>query len=315
MSVKASDGAVVILVLWILAILALLGLGLGYAATLDQRLVGYQRDRLTALYLAKAGYFRALAELKRDATPQVDSFLDPWADNPEAFREAALGEGSVTVSYPLRGEGGVDEVVYGVVDEERRVNLNTAPKAVLVRVPGMTGEIADAIVDWRAERALGESRDRAFEVLEELLLVEGMTDEVLQAVRPWVTIYGDGKVNLNTAPREVLKALGLGADLVDKLLRFRSGLDGVRGTGDDQMFASLTSAGSQLTAFDSLTPQETAELTNLIAQNRLKVTSSFFRIHASGRARAGKILRSVEGVVRRGTGQSGTLTLLAWHEN
>lgn len=311
---KADDGSIVILVLWILAILALLGLGLGFATSLDQRLVSYQRDRLTALYLAKAGYVRALAELRRDPTPQVDSFLDPWAHNPEAFREAALGEGSFTVSYPLRGDGGSDGLVYGVVDEDRKVNLNTTPKAVLIMLPGMLEEIADSIMDWRKERALGEKRDRAFEVLEEVLLVEGMTDEVFQALRPFVTIYTDGKVNLNTAPREVLKALGMGEGLVNKLLRFRSGRDDIRGTGDDQIFTTLASAGLQLNAFDSLTPQEAAQLTNLIVQNRLKVTSSFFRIYASGRVRDGKIIRSVEGVVQRGTGPSDSLVLLAWHE-
>ena len=313
-NVKADDGSIVILVLWILAILALLGLGIGFATSLDQRLVSYQRDRLTALYLAKAGYVRALAELRRDPTPQVDSFLDPWAHSPEAFREAALGGGSFTVSYRLRGDGGSDGLVYGVVDEDRKINLNSAPKAVLIMLPGMPEEIADSIADWRKQRALGERRDRAFKVLEELLLVEGMTDEVFQVLRPFVTIYTDGKVNLNTAPREVLKALGMGEGLVNKLLRFRSGRDDIRGTGDDQIFTTLASAGLQLNAFDSLTPQEAAQLTNLIVQNRLKVTSSFFRIYASGRVRDGKIIRSVEGVVQRGTGPSDSLVLLAWHE-
>src|SRR5216117_461727 len=59
-SLRASDGSVLIQVLWTLAILVLLSLALGYTTALDQRLVSYQRDRLTALYLAKAGYQRAL---------------------------------------------------------------------------------------------------------------------------------------------------------------------------------------------------------------------------------------------------------------
>src|SRR5438093_2450561 len=64
-SLRASEGSVLIQVLWTLAILVLLGLALGYTTALDQRLVSYQRDRLTALYLAKAGYVRALVELER----------------------------------------------------------------------------------------------------------------------------------------------------------------------------------------------------------------------------------------------------------
>lgn len=313
---KANEGSILILVLWILAILVLLGLGLGSTTSLEQRLVSYQRDRLMALYLAKAGYFRALVEIEGDPTLQVDSYLDLWAHNPEAFQGATLGQGSFTVSYPLPGEDGKEGFVYGVVDEDRKIDINTASKAVLVRLPGMTEEIADSLMDWRDNRrGLGKSEDRAFKSVEELLLVEGMTDEVFQALRPFITIYTtDGKVNLNTAPREVLRALGMGEGLVNKLLRFRRGLDGMRGTKDDQSFTAIGSAEQQLNAFDPLTPQEAAQLTNLIALNRLKVTSSFFTIYSRGTVRDGKISRSVEGIVQRSTGPSRSLALLSWHE-
>jgi len=309
-NLKAKEGFVLILVLWILAILVLLGVGVGTTTSVDQRLVSYQRDRLMALYLAKAGYFRALVEIEGDRTLQVDSYLDLWAHNPEAFGGATLGEGSFTVSYPLPGEDGSGGVVYGVADEDRKVNINTASKAVLARLPGMTEEIAQSLLDWRDKH----SGDRPFKLLEELLLVEGMTDEVFQALQPFITIYTDGKVNLNTAPREVLKALDMADGLVNKLLHFRRGLDDVRGTKDDQSFTSLGSAEQQLNTFNSLSPQEAAQLTNLITQNRLKVTSSFFRIHSKGTVRDGKIIRSVEGIVQRGTGASRSLALLSWHE-
>ncbi len=307
------------LVLWILAFLVLLGLGLGYTTSIDQRLVSYQRDRLIALYLAKAGYFRALVELERDSTPKIDSYLDPWAHNPEAFQGARLGEGSFTVSYPVPEEDGSEGVVYGVVDEDRKVSINTASQAVLLRLPGMTDEMADSVLDWRGEHrglgeGLGEVKDRPFEVLEELLMVEGMTDEVFQSLRPFITVYTDGKVNLNTAPREVLEALNMGERLVNKLLRFRRGLDDVRGTIDDQSFTGIGGAAQQLNAFESLTPEDSAQLTNVITQNRLKIGASFFRIYSKGTVRDGTVIRAVEGIVQRGTGQSSSFSLLSWHE-
>lgn len=312
---KANEGSILILVLWILAILVLLGLGLGSTTSLEQRLISYQRDRLMALYLAKAGYFRALVEIEGDPTLQVDSYLDLWAHNPEAFQGATLGQGIFTVSYPLPGEDGKEGFVYGVVDEDRKIDINTASKAVLARLPGITEEIADSLLDWRDNHSgLAKSEDRAFKSVEEILLVKGMTDEVFQALRPFITIYTDGKVNLNTAPREVLKALDMADGLVNKLLRFRRGLDGMRGTKDDQSFTAIGSAEQQLNAFDSLSPQEAAQLTNLITQNRLKVTSSFFTIHSRGTVRDGKISRSVEGIVQRSTGPSRSVVLLSWHE-
>ena len=59
---KDNQGSILIMVLWILSILVLLSIGLGYTMSLDQKLVGYQKDRLIALYLAKAGAQKAIAE-------------------------------------------------------------------------------------------------------------------------------------------------------------------------------------------------------------------------------------------------------------
>jgi len=317
---KSNDGSILMVVLWILAFLVLLGLGLGYSTSIDQRLVSYQRDRLMALYLAKAGYFRASVEIEKDLTPKLDSYLDSWAHNPELFHEARLGEGTFTVGYPVLTGDGSEEVVYGVMDEDRKVDVNFASQAVLLRLPGMTDEIADAVLEWRAEHkklreGLGEVKDKPFEVLEDIWLLEGMTPEAYQTLRPFITVYTDGKVNLNSAPREVLRALNMGEELVDKVLRFRRGSDGILGTDDDQSFAGLGGAEQQLNAFESLTPQEASQLTNLITQSRLKVSSSVFRIRSSGRVRNGKIVRTVEGVVLREPKKSDSLTLLSWHEN
>src|SRR3989449_39904 len=185
-SLRASEGSVLIQVLWTLAILVLLGLALGYTTALDQRLVSYQRDRLTALYLAKAGYVRALVELERAPIPQTDSYLDSWANNPDAFRLTPLGPGSFTVSYALPGQDPPAGVVYGIVDEDRKININTAPKAILARLPGMTEEVADALLEWRAKhKSLVVIEDKPFKLLEELWLVDGMTHEVFQALEPY----------------------------------------------------------------------------------------------------------------------------------
>ncbi|MFB3107794.1 MAG: PilX N-terminal domain-containing pilus assembly protein, partial [Candidatus Binatia bacterium] len=155
---KSNVGSILMVVLWILAFLVLLGIGLGYSTSIDQRLVSYQRDRLMALYLAKAGYFRASVEIEKDLTPKLDSYLDSWAHNPELFQEARLGEGTFTVGYPVLTEDGSEEVVYGVMDEDRKVNVNFASQAVLLRLPGMTDEIVDAVLEWRAEhKKLGDN--------------------------------------------------------------------------------------------------------------------------------------------------------------
>ena len=55
------------------------------------------------------------------------------------------------------------------------------------------------------------------------MLVEGMTDEVFEALQPLTTVYTDGKINLNTSPKDVLISLGMDDGLVDKISRFRNG--------------------------------------------------------------------------------------------
>jgi type II secretory pathway component PulK len=89
-NLRASEGSILVLTLWILTMLVLLSVGLGYSTSIDQRLVSYQRDRLKALYLAKAGYFRALAEIEQDSTPEVDSYLETWAQKVQTSGAVAV---------------------------------------------------------------------------------------------------------------------------------------------------------------------------------------------------------------------------------
>jgi len=102
--------------------------------------------------------------------------------------------------------------------------------------------------------------------------------------------------------------------LVDKISRFRNGLDDIRATEDDQSFTDTGSAVQQLNGFEPLSPEETALLAGIISQNLIKVSSDIYRIYSKGAVRDGKIIRSVEGVVQRPTEPEGSIVVLSWHE-
>lgn len=85
---------------------------------------------------------------------------------------------------------------YGLIDEASKLNLNTAPFNLLKALPGMTDEVAAAIVDWRdadeditpggaesetyMRRQPGYAcKNAPFESIEELALVSGVTREIL----------------------------------------------------------------------------------------------------------------------------------------
>ncbi len=80
------------------------------------------------------------------------------------------------------------EPTFGLLDEGAKLNLNRANSNALVALPGMTADIASAIVDWRSTNgtlslgytSLGYSAKHSpFETVDELRLVYGVTLEDL----------------------------------------------------------------------------------------------------------------------------------------
>ena len=130
----------------------------------------------------------------------------------------------------------------GFTDAERKLNLNALREnnaGVLVQLLGLLGAdpetargITAAVVDWKDEDSAtthspdGAEEDyysrlprpyrcknRAFDNVEELLLVRGMTPEIFQRLKDYVTVFPKNTessflVNSRTASTVVLKALG-----------------------------------------------------------------------------------------------------------
>lgn len=89
-----------------------------------------------------------------------------------------------------------DTPAWGLVDEASKLNLNTASRSMLEALPGMTPELAGAIIDWRdSNQDVGENgaedetygrldpprhaKNARFETVDELRLVYGATLEAL----------------------------------------------------------------------------------------------------------------------------------------
>jgi general secretion pathway protein K len=155
-------------------------------------------------------------------------------------------------------------------------------------------ELAACIVDWRDSDSelsipLGsaedydyrnlsypyEAKDAEFEVLEELLLVKGMSEDILGKIRDYISIYGEGRVNVNTAPGEIFLALGLDEDLTDKLVTFRQGEDGVLGTDDDNIFQTTSEIVPRLSQEYSLSISEVAQLSAVVSESLTTSSSNF----------------------------------------
>ena len=88
-----------------------------------------------------------------------------------------------------------------------------------------------------------------------------MDMEIFDRLKDYITIYGDGKVNINTASKEVLLSLGLDKILVDKILFFRKGEDDIQFTQDDNVFEAVFEIVPKLSQFSSLSVSEVGQLT------------------------------------------------------
>jgi len=215
------------------------------------------------------------------------------ADEPVLQRSYAYDDGR-TPPLSLAGH---------VTDEERRINVNTAPPEVLSRlVQRLTDHdrqeadaIASAILDWRdaddyvrldgAESSYYEDLPQPYrpkngpvELLEELTLIKGMTADDVRRLRPFLTVYGPGQVNVMTASGDVLQALGLSDELVEQLLRFRAGEDEAAQTPDDPIFPAIEDFVQAFQESVTLPVQDEAQLGSLVAAGSLTTTDTVLRV-------------------------------------
>jgi len=219
----------------------------------------YARSRLTAAMLDRAFELRnerlsnaRSARAQRSATRasvnslfrSSDPFDDPWREPQELV---APDMAFADARYALR-----------VRDTGASLNLNEADEGVLrqffaqgMRVDyAFADQLTQAILDWRDEddipRINGGERDeylaarmpalppnRDFAELDELRHVIGMTPELYEEARMYLTLVGSGDVNVNAAPEPVLLALpGMTPPAVTTLLRARSAGQTPRSAGE-----------------------------------------------------------------------------------
>jgi DNA uptake protein ComE-like DNA-binding protein len=195
---KTSSGRASILVglLWCLALLSLIVIGVLHTARMDLLVVKNYGDQIQARYLALAGISRAEALLYRDAKDRSHSKINHngnFYNDSASFRDVKFGRGVYNVIRRGRtDENG--EIIYGVSDEESRLNVNTADTNALEQLPNLTPDVATAIVNWRGgdhSAAAAEAqyyagmqppyqpRNGPFQTVRELLMVRGVTPELL----------------------------------------------------------------------------------------------------------------------------------------
>lgn len=108
--------------------------------------------------------------------------------DPAVFQSEAVPVGDATFWFlrvPATTEP-IDKPAFGLVDEASKLNLNTATADMLMWLPGMTQELAAAIVAWRTRSstdiAISTNKSAPFESVDELPLVTGTDTTLLYGV-------------------------------------------------------------------------------------------------------------------------------------
>ncbi|OGW92774.1 MAG: hypothetical protein A3K16_06015 [Omnitrophica bacterium RIFCSPLOWO2_01_FULL_45_24] len=306
-----KNGAILITTLWILAILSVLTVGVGFRVSIEARLSKYNMDRLKAEYCAKAGILKAREMLSRnskayDSIRECGITLPADKDIRSVFTER-LGDGAFEVSYD---EEGVN--YYGMMDEERKINVNKADQPLLVSLLGKGNEDAAAsIMNWRGGARMPgggawdddyksltppyECKHADFSCIEELMLVKDMTPELFESIKDYITVYGDdGKVNINTATKRVMLACGLGENLVTNIINIRNGSDKKAGTKDDGLVQGITP--EEVEKWDITTDERNA-------LNYFTTKSNYFRIESKGMIDKSRISVKIVCVAKKGDKQ------------
>ena len=252
---RRSRGVALVVVLWTLLLLSLIAAGFIAVTRTEVRLARNALDNARAEALADAGVYRSIQELLEPKsrgliTPQMENLLrlgtmpvavarrkierevqadmkrtgDPRAEG--LFKAAWPTDGSIR-AWPFAG----GEVRVSIQDEGGKIDLNTAPDALLrglFRSVGLdrdaTAALVDAIADFRDEddlrhlngaetsdyRAAGlphGAKNAAFEAVAELRQVMGMTPALYETVSPALTVHsGQNGIDPRVAPEAALLA-------------------------------------------------------------------------------------------------------------
>lgn len=225
-----------VLALAVIALLVSLVVDFSYTMMVDLTLAANLRDGQKAFYVARSGVELAKHLLQKD-DPAFDALDEDWALLPEhpGFLSAD-DEGRFKVT--IEDEAAKIPINKLITGDKDKVDLVVrAQLERLFELLELDPELIDPIIDWLdpdnnpqpfgAEDAYYQSlpspypcKNGPLDALEELLLVKGMTKEILygteekQGLIHFLTLFSDGKININTASVEVLASL---SDKIDNV--------------------------------------------------------------------------------------------------
>ncbi len=289
---SAQEGIALLLVLWVLAILMVIVLSFSVMARTETRSTLSFKEGLEKKLLAEAGVQRAITEIfYRRQNLNIEG-SDYWKTDGTPYSEQ-LGDGEYKVSI-VDDSGKIDINMLndssGIIMKNLLVNMGVKEETA--------NTIVDSLLDWKdknvgTHRLSGAGDDYYqslpnpykvkhgdFDTVEELMLIKGVTPEILygssegKGIINFITVYSKSpSININAAPKEVLTAIpGITPEVADTIISTR----------EKTKILNLPEVGVPLTSMPFVNLAE----------------SNIFTIESVGNKQNGKTGYSVKGTIR-----------------
>jgi general secretion pathway protein K len=306
---KLHDNQGMALLITIMIISLLIAITVQFNRTVRQNYFASaaQLDGQYLRMIARSGITFAVAILESDAIDNTyDTLLDPWATLEAESFAGLFSRGTLNMELTdLSGRLQVNSLVQaggqgqeGESEQNANENREILNRLLLsgnFEIEGETEarEIVDSLTDWLdtddresdfgAEESYYMSLENPYgcrngpvTAIEELLLVKGITSDLLfgsadrAGLADFLTVHGtDGKININTAPVEILQALHplMTEDIARNLEEYRS---------EEGNIASLENSGWLQSV--SGWPGDIE-----LPQNSISTVSYYFQLSSEGR--------------------------------
>jgi len=319
-----KNGFVVVVVLCMVVMLGVLLLGFDYECRTRLRVAENSSKCQRALLCAKAGLNIAIAAVANDSVCGNSKLLNLLSG------KTAIGIDAGTCSVKISEENGKLNL-NRLIDESGNIDWTKTDQLLrLVDVLNQSRndqvvidcDLTPSLIDWMdidegvtvlafatcenfgAESGYYEKLDPAYscrngqlETAEELLLIKGVSAEVFNRIRDYVTVYGDGKININSAPSEIIECL---SKKIDSCL--------AQMIVDRRQIRAYSSVG-QLRTAAPMTDSIFDELSSVIT---VTPTERYYRVTSVGHA--GGHSHNVEAILKRGT-KTEEVEVILYREN
>ncbi len=240
-ALESRNGIALLMVLWVLTVLMVIVLSFSYMARTETNSTFAFKEGIEKKFLAEAGVEKGIVEIFYRLQNLNIEGSETWKTDGTPY-DGQVGDGAYTVR---------------ITDESGKIDLNTLNdssgiilKNLLIHSGVKETEadtIVDSILDWKDPDELHrlhgaesdyystlqtpyKAKNSNFDTVEEVLLVKGMSPEILygdserKGIIGFLTVSSrTATVNINAAPKELLTAIpGITPEVADAIIDFRA---------------------------------------------------------------------------------------------